>query len=62
MELAKSFEPATIESFWRTEWEQRGYFTATTDESNLPSVFSCHRQTSLALCTWAMRLTKLLWI
>src|SRR5574343_515190 len=33
MELAKSFEPATIESFWRTEWEQRGYFTATTDES-----------------------------
>ena len=33
MELAKSFEPANIESFWRTEWEKRGYFTATTDES-----------------------------
>ncbi len=31
MELAKSFEPADIEQFWRTEWEQRGYFTATTD-------------------------------
>ncbi|MFD2367545.1 valine--tRNA ligase [Pseudoduganella sp. GCM10020061] len=31
MELAKSFEPADIEKFWRTEWEQRGYFTATTD-------------------------------
>ena len=30
MELAKSFEPADIEKFWRTEWEQRGYFTATT--------------------------------
>ena len=33
MELAKSFEPADIEQFWRTEWEQRGYFTATTDAS-----------------------------
>jgi valyl-tRNA synthetase len=31
MELAKSFEPAEIEQFWRTEWEQRGYFAATTD-------------------------------
>ncbi len=31
MELAKSFEPADIEQFWRSEWEQRGYFTATTD-------------------------------
>jgi valyl-tRNA synthetase len=31
MELAKSFEPADIEQFWRTEWEQRGYFTATMD-------------------------------
>ena len=32
MELAKSFEPADIERFWRTEWEQRGYFSATMDE------------------------------
>ncbi|OGB20428.1 MAG: valine--tRNA ligase [Burkholderiales bacterium RIFCSPLOWO2_02_FULL_57_36] len=31
MELAKSFEPADIEKFWRTEWEKRGYYTATTD-------------------------------
>ncbi|RJG02221.1 valine--tRNA ligase [Noviherbaspirillum sedimenti] len=31
MELAKSFEPAEIEKHWRTEWEQRGYYTATTD-------------------------------
>jgi valyl-tRNA synthetase len=31
MELAKSFEPAEIEQFWRTEWEKRGYFTATMD-------------------------------
>lgn len=31
MELAKSFEPADIEAFWRTEWEQRGYFTASVD-------------------------------
>jgi valyl-tRNA synthetase len=31
MELAKSFEPADIEQFWRAEWEQRGYFTASTD-------------------------------
>ena len=30
MELAKSFEPAEIEQFWRTEWEKRGYFAATT--------------------------------
>ncbi|MDP3841004.1 MAG: valine--tRNA ligase [Oxalobacteraceae bacterium] len=30
MELAKSFEPADIEQFWRTEWEKRGYFAATT--------------------------------
>nr|WP_314540703.1 valine--tRNA ligase [uncultured Massilia sp.] len=32
MELAKSFEPADIEQFWRKEWEQRGYFAATMDE------------------------------
>jgi len=31
MELAKSFEPADIEQFWRNEWEQRGYFAATMD-------------------------------
>ncbi len=31
MELAKSFEPADIEQFWRNEWERRGYFAATTD-------------------------------
>lgn len=31
MELAKSFDPADIEKFWRTEWEKRGYYTATTD-------------------------------
>jgi valyl-tRNA synthetase len=31
MELAKSFEPAEIEKRWRTQWEQRGYYTATTD-------------------------------
>ncbi|MFL6708673.1 MAG: valine--tRNA ligase [Massilia sp.] len=31
MELAKSFEPADIEQFWRTAWEQRGYFAATMD-------------------------------
>ncbi len=31
MELAKSFEPADIEKTWRTEWEKRGYYTATTD-------------------------------
>ncbi|GGI21179.1 valine--tRNA ligase [Oxalicibacterium faecigallinarum] len=31
MELAKSFDPADIETFWRSEWEKRGYFTATTD-------------------------------
>lgn len=33
MELAKSFEPASIEAFWRTEWETRGYFSASTDEA-----------------------------
>ena len=31
MELAKSFDPAEIEQFWRSEWEKRGYYTATTD-------------------------------
>ncbi|WP_076592487.1 valine--tRNA ligase [Herminiimonas arsenitoxidans] len=31
MELAKSFDPADIEAFWGTEWEKRGYYTATTD-------------------------------
>lgn len=31
MELAKSFEPADIEQFWRTEWEARGYYAATLD-------------------------------
>jgi valyl-tRNA synthetase len=30
MELAKSFDPADIEAFWRAEWEKRGYYTATT--------------------------------
>lgn len=32
MELAKSFEPADIEQFWRAEWEKRGYYSATMDE------------------------------
>jgi valyl-tRNA synthetase len=32
MELAKSFDPADIEQFWRAEWEQRGYFSATLDQ------------------------------
>ena len=31
MELAKSYDPADIESFWRSEWEQRGYFRASMD-------------------------------
>jgi valyl-tRNA synthetase len=33
MELAKSFDPADIEKHWRTEWEKRGYYTASTDPS-----------------------------
>ncbi|CAN5763738.1 valine--tRNA ligase [soil metagenome] len=33
MELAKSFEPADIEAYWRNEWEQRGYFAASMDAS-----------------------------
>ena len=33
MELAKSFEPATIESRWYPEWESRGYFDAGLDPS-----------------------------
>ena len=33
MELAKSFEPAEIEKFWRSEWEQRGYFAASMAEA-----------------------------
>jgi valyl-tRNA synthetase len=28
MELPKSFEPGSIESFWGPEWERRGYFAA----------------------------------
>jgi valyl-tRNA synthetase len=31
MELAKSFDPADIEAFWRAEWEKRGYYKASTD-------------------------------
>ncbi|MEN3278112.1 MAG: valyl-tRNA synthetase, partial [Massilia sp.] len=31
MELAKSFEPADLEQYWRAEWEKRGYFAATLD-------------------------------
>ncbi|MCB1887481.1 MAG: class I tRNA ligase family protein, partial [Rhodocyclaceae bacterium] len=31
MELAKSFEPAAIESHWYPEWESRGYFAAGLD-------------------------------
>jgi valyl-tRNA synthetase len=31
MELAKSFDPADIEKFWRSEWEQRGYFSPSMD-------------------------------
>src|SRR5690349_11404197 len=33
MELAKSFEPAEIEQFWRSEWEKRGYYAASMDLS-----------------------------
>ena len=31
MELPKSFDPGSIESFWGPEWERRGYFTAGTE-------------------------------
>ena len=31
MELAKSFDPAAIESRWYAEWERRGYFAAGLD-------------------------------
>ena len=34
MELAKSFEPAAIESRWYPEWESRGYFAAGLDTDN----------------------------
>src|SRR5262245_64724664 len=30
MELAKSFDPRTVESHWYAEWERRGYFAAST--------------------------------
>ncbi|MDR1311470.1 MAG: valine--tRNA ligase [Burkholderiaceae bacterium] len=30
MELAKSFEPAEIEAYWRARWEEKGCFRATT--------------------------------
>ena len=30
MELAKSYDPAEIEKYWRGEWEQRGYYNAIT--------------------------------
>jgi len=33
MELAKAYEPADIEQYWRAEWEKRGYFAATLDQS-----------------------------
>jgi valyl-tRNA synthetase len=33
MELAKSFEPADIESRWYPQWEQSGYFGAGLDTS-----------------------------
>jgi len=32
MELAKSFEPQAIEAYWYPEWENAGYFHATTDK------------------------------
>jgi valyl-tRNA synthetase len=35
MDLAKSFEPAPIESCWYPQWESRGYFNAHT-EGNAP--------------------------
>ncbi|MBW7861460.1 MAG: valine--tRNA ligase [Rhodocyclaceae bacterium] len=38
MELAKSFEPAEIESRWYPEWESRGFFDAGLDKSN-PNAF-----------------------
>jgi len=38
MELAKSFEPAAIESRWYPEWESRGYFRAGLDKSK-PDAF-----------------------
>jgi valyl-tRNA synthetase len=38
MELAKSFEPAEIESRWYPEWESRGRFDAGLDKSN-PDAF-----------------------
>lgn len=33
MELAKSFDPKDIEKYWRKQWEDCGYFRASTDQS-----------------------------
>ena len=40
MELAKSFEPAGIESRWYPEWETKGYFRAGLDTSQKEGAFS----------------------
>ncbi len=37
MELAKSFEPTEIEKYWRETWEKRGYFRASTEDTNKPA-------------------------
>jgi len=37
MEIAKSFDPHTIERRWYALWEQRGYFKTTTDDAARPA-------------------------
>ena len=36
-EIAKSFDPATIESKWGPTWEKAGYFAAGTDTAAQPA-------------------------
>ena len=56
MTLAKSFEPAAIESRWYSSWEKAGYFQAGLDESN-PNRYCIllPPPTSRARCTWVTR-------
>ena len=57
-ELAKSYEPASIEAKWYPYWEEHGYFAAGKDIGKPSSPSSFLRRTLPVFFIWAMPSTR----
>lgn len=51
-ELAKSYDPASIEAKWYPFWEKQGYFKAALQKASPLSLSSCLRRTLPVSFIW----------